>query len=214
MKPVRHPSNTRELGAPAGWDQSGLPVEPLGITDTVIGGVPCVLSFWQPDAVDLANIAAGRPVGLSIVGRTMPPAALVTFDPEPGEPAHDPLDWPLPCDVTVGHGTMRKGVKLRSLVLRMESLYAMATGQDAKEVATRPLVLREILAERLRQDVKWGGPAHDDEHTLHDWRAYINKQMSKMHGWNGQGARPYLVKIAALAVAAIESIDRKAGGAE
>lgn len=83
MKPVRHPSNTRELGAPVGWDQSGLPVEPLGITDTVIGGVPCVLSFWQPDAVDLVNIAAGRPIGLSIVGRTMPPAALVSFDPEP-----------------------------------------------------------------------------------------------------------------------------------
>ena len=85
MKPVRHPSNNRTLGAPVGWDQSGLPVEPLGITDTVIGGVSCVLSFWQPDAVDLVNIAAGRPVGLSIVGRTMPPASLVTFDPEPGE---------------------------------------------------------------------------------------------------------------------------------
>lgn len=86
MNPIRHPSNNRTLGAPVGWDQSGLPVEPLGVTDTVIGGVPCVLSFWQPDAVDLVNIAAGRPVGLSIVGRTMPPAALVTFDPEPGDP--------------------------------------------------------------------------------------------------------------------------------
>lgn len=41
MKPVRHPSNNRTLGAPAGWDQSKLPVEALGITDTELEGVPC-----------------------------------------------------------------------------------------------------------------------------------------------------------------------------
>lgn len=82
MKPVNHPSNTRTLGAPVGWDQSGLPVEPLGITDTELQGVPCVMSFWQPDDVDLANIAAGGLIGLSIVGRPMPPACVVTLYPE------------------------------------------------------------------------------------------------------------------------------------
>lgn len=35
----------------------------------------------------------------------------------------DPLDMPLPCDVTVGHGTHKKGTALRSLVLRMGLLY-------------------------------------------------------------------------------------------
>lgn len=79
MNPIRHPSNTRTLAAPAGWDHRGVPVEPLGITDTELNGVPCVMSFWQPDAEDLANIAAGSPIGLSIVGRTMPPAAVVTL---------------------------------------------------------------------------------------------------------------------------------------
>lgn len=82
MKPVNHPSNTRMLGAPVGWDQSGLPVEPLGITDTELEGVPCVMSFWKPDHVDLANITAGGLIGLSIVGRTMPPACVVTIYPE------------------------------------------------------------------------------------------------------------------------------------
>lgn len=82
MKPVRHPSNNRTLGAPVGWDQSKLPVEELGITDTELEGVPCVMSFWQPDDVELANIAAGGLIGLSIVGRTMPPASVVTLYPE------------------------------------------------------------------------------------------------------------------------------------
>jgi hypothetical protein len=38
----------------------------------------------------------------------------------------DPMDTPLPCDVTVGHGTHRKGTKLRSLVRRMELLFDIA----------------------------------------------------------------------------------------
>lgn len=37
----------------------------------------------------------------------------------------DPLDWPLPCDIKVGHGTHAKGTKLRSLVARMQVLYDM-----------------------------------------------------------------------------------------
>ena len=41
----------------------------------------------------------------------------------------DPMDTPLPCDVTVGHVTIRKGVALRILVTRMKVLYEMATGQ-------------------------------------------------------------------------------------
>ncbi|UXC19120.1 hypothetical protein [Comamonas squillarum] len=59
----------------------------------------------------------------------------------------DPMNWPLPCDVTVGHGTMRKGVKLSTLVLRMKALYKMATGEDADEVAARsPEVRARMLA--------------------------------------------------------------------
>ena len=64
--------------------------------------------------------------------------------PTPAEAA-DPMDWPLPCDVTVGHGTMRKGVKLRTLVTRMKVLYQMATGTDADEVANRTPEQRQAL---------------------------------------------------------------------
>jgi hypothetical protein len=62
----------------------------------------------------------------------------------------DPMDWPLPCDVTVGHGTMRKGVKLRTLVTRMKVLYEMATDENADAVAARkPEQGRALLDEFL-----------------------------------------------------------------
>lgn len=84
MNPIKHPSNTRELGAPKDWNET-LPVESLGITDQLISGVPCVWSFWTPDADELAAINAGNPVILSIVGTTMPPALLlVAADHPPG----------------------------------------------------------------------------------------------------------------------------------
>lgn len=60
-------------------------------------------------------------------------------EPQAAAEPVDPMDWPLPCDVTVGHGTMNKGVKLRTLVMRMKSLYEMATGQNADEVAGRTM---------------------------------------------------------------------------
>ena len=41
-------------------------------------------------------------------------------------PRDDPMDWPLPCDVKVGHGTIGKGCSLRTLVKRMDVLYEMA----------------------------------------------------------------------------------------
>jgi hypothetical protein len=64
-------------------------------------------------------------------------------------PAGDPMDWPLPCDVTVGHGTMRKGVSLRTLVSRMKTLYEMATGNDADAIANRTLEERQALAAKF-----------------------------------------------------------------
>ena len=45
------------------------------------------------------------------------------------QPEQEPMDTPLPCDVTVGHVTIRKGVALRVLITRMKVLYEMATGQ-------------------------------------------------------------------------------------
>lgn len=38
----------------------------------------------------------------------------------------DAMDWPLPCDVTVGAGTNKKGTPLSALILRMKVLHGMA----------------------------------------------------------------------------------------
>jgi len=41
----------------------------------------------------------------------------------------DPLDTPLPCDIKIGHITIKKGVPLRSLVSRVKVLYDIAHQQ-------------------------------------------------------------------------------------
>jgi hypothetical protein len=79
MRPIQHPTNNRVLGAPVGWDQNELFCSALAITDAIWDGVPAVLSFWQPDAADLARLNAGEPLVLSICGRTMPPAAVYVW---------------------------------------------------------------------------------------------------------------------------------------
>lgn len=69
-------------------------------------------------------------------------------------------------------------------------------------------VMLAVMAERQRQDAQWGGPKHDDTHTLRDWFFFINHQIAHyLH--RRQGARMTLIKIAALCFAAVESIDRK-----
>lgn len=81
-------------------------------------------------------------------------------------------------------------------------------------------VLEAIQAERVRQDAQWGGPEHDDTHNLFDWVDFIVAQAEKFGQqtlargeayWATPDARQRLVKIAALAVAALESLERKDG---
>ncbi len=74
-------------------------------------------------------------------------------------------------------------------------------------------VIDDILAERALQDKEWGGNEHDDKHDFYDWRTYLYKQITAASMESGQHdrQRKRLVKIAALAVAAIESMDRKGG---
>ena len=67
-------------------------------------------------------------------------------------------------------------------------------------------VIAQVIQERKNQDRQWGGPDHDDSHNLGDWMSYFEYQFTSMGEDN---ARQRLIKIAALAVAAVESIDRK-----
>jgi hypothetical protein len=72
----------------------------------------------------------------------------------------------------------------------------------------------EIKSERIRQDSLWGGANHDDRHTTSDWANYIGDRVKKIQ--EGQSSLTtermgeLFLHIAALAVAALESIDRKA----
>ncbi len=71
-------------------------------------------------------------------------------------------------------------------------------------------VVRHVKQERERQDSMWGGPKHDDEHTSNEWLAFIEDQAKDAGKAKlKERYRMGLVKVAALAVAAIQSFDRK-----
>jgi len=74
-------------------------------------------------------------------------------------------------------------------------------------------VLADVAIERLAQDKKWGGPKHDDEHGIEDFCSFANNKLWKAvmasHDENDEEARKRLIQVAALAVAAVESLDRK-----
>lgn len=75
-------------------------------------------------------------------------------------------------------------------------------------------ILREIEIERhYGQDRKWGGAKHDDEHTDRDWVFYITKHLGKAVTWpfNAGVFRKQMIRVAALAVAAIQALDRASG---
>ncbi|HEY8560489.1 MAG TPA: hypothetical protein VIL74_08935 [Pyrinomonadaceae bacterium] len=72
-------------------------------------------------------------------------------------------------------------------------------------------IVEEIKQERTRQDEQWGGAKHDDEHYPVEFTRFVQEQIDKT--WrcpeNIENIRERFIKIAALAVAAVESIDRK-----
>ena len=74
-------------------------------------------------------------------------------------------------------------------------------------------LFQEIAAERARQDEKWGGPDHDDSHGWHEWIDYIIEHAGKAYSPDDDedsyaNARRRYIEVAALAVAAVESMDR------
>jgi Mg/Co/Ni transporter MgtE len=79
-------------------------------------------------------------------------------------------------------------------------------------------ILEEIKNEREHQDQKWGGPNHDDSHHLWEFAEWalqrartisINSRPGFDSSKNFSQFRRLFIEIAALAVAAIESIDRR-----
>lgn len=72
-------------------------------------------------------------------------------------------------------------------------------------------VYDEIKAERFNQDEQHGGQPHDDAHVQEDWCEFIldHAERAQCKIELAPGFRKEMVKVAALAVAAIESFDRK-----
>lgn len=62
-------------------------------------------------------------------------------------------------------------------------------------------ILEQISDERVRQDLKWGGPEHDDHHEWKDWSTLVDERTTNP-------TRENLVQAAALLVAWIEADDR------
>jgi hypothetical protein len=74
-----------------------------------------------------------------------------------------------------------------------------------------PRVLEDVSAERARQVAKGRDAAHDDARSEGDWIQCVGSVVANRSA-KGYDDRAMWVKIAAVAVAAIESIDRKAAG--
>lgn len=71
----QHPTNNDVLGAPPGVpidECSALPITRIQYSD----GTLAVASYWKPTATELALLAQGRAVRLTILGRTHPPLML------------------------------------------------------------------------------------------------------------------------------------------
>lgn len=73
---TQHPSNNAVLGAPPGWDQKELPCGALPVTRTDVEGKPVMVSFWRPDADELAALAKGGTVALFVYGDAHPVVAM------------------------------------------------------------------------------------------------------------------------------------------
>ncbi len=70
-------------------------------------------------------------------------------------------------------------------------------------------ILEEIKKEREYQDGKWGN-TFDDKNTINDWGTYINIYLAKATDMAAtkEDQRKNLLKVATLAVAALQTFDR------
>ena len=73
------------------------------------------------------------------------------------------------------------------------------------------LSYRDVRSERRRQDIKHGGPKHDDEHCTAEFAQFIRDRCDILQKPEDflHLQRKLMVEIAALAVASTESIDRR-----
>lgn len=87
----------------------------------------------------------------------------------------------------------------------------MATKMDEwRQLALTHLVLGDVVDERFKQLKRWSYE-HDDEHEMEDWLTFIDEYTNRagLELGDTKKVRKRLVQIAALAVAALEVLQRK-----
>lgn len=74
-------------------------------------------------------------------------------------------------------------------------------------------IIEEVVEERIAQNTKWGGPIHDDANTINDWVATLARHCglaaSDAREIDAVRFRKQMIRVAALAIAAVESADRQ-----
>lgn len=87
-----------------------------------------------------------------------------------------------------------------------------AVFSSATPASAVPEWVNQVVAERQRQDEKWGGPVHDDQKSPNDFVQHIEDYAGWARVMAGMGSfekyRRRMIQVAALAGAAVEAIDR------
>jgi hypothetical protein len=95
-----------------------------------------------------------------------------------------------------------------------DRLKVLPEGVELSDPLHLAAVLTEVASERDEQDRQWGGVPHDDANRQWDWLAYLTRHMGKAVKYPPDAKlhivafRQQMVKIAAIAVAAIQAADR------
>jgi hypothetical protein len=69
---------------------------------------------------------------------------------------------------------------------------------------TRDEIYKAVDKEREAQDREHGGPAHDDAHNHYDWIVFVTKHLGRSVTGGRTQFIKQMVRVAALAVAAVE----------
>lgn len=81
MTPVAFPEANTDFNPPAGFEPSQVaPVRAFSgnVVGGSVDGMPVVVTAWMPSPEDIAALAAGRPLYVSIIGGFLPPHMVTT----------------------------------------------------------------------------------------------------------------------------------------
>lgn len=107
-------------------------------------------------------------------------------------------------------GEIAEAERLGIKVFRYEEcLIAWLKAEDQKKTISFKLIFQDIEKERASQDSKWGGFDHDDCHNADDWESFIVTHVKKCMDGDGAHYRKQMIRVAALAVAAVEWLERQ-----